>query len=161
MTKVIFVIILLIVGITVQAQTMNKPTEEQIRAYAMFGSTSTDSAMKAKIESAKLRASMVLATQACANKIGADKLLTRWVVPGEMANTVINTPIYLLDYHDKNSCLSVSRVDDFKEPAKNALSFRAIFVSDSSGESVTNRYVLVRQSDGEWMISMASNRGGA
>lgn len=56
-------------------------------------------------------------------------------------------------YHPKSQCVSVDRIDSVKAKANNALSYRVIFLSDSSGETYIGRYTIARQPDGVWLYT--------
>ena len=159
MKKRLVVIALATLSSVASAQNMNRATDAQVQAYVRkFVASDSKPSIQEKVNSARERASTIIGVQACSNRLSADRILGKWVAPGERPETIINTPIYQLQYHDKNSCLSVDRIDNFTEPAKNALSFRVAFVSDSSGESIINNYTLVRQADGAWLITKAADR---
>jgi hypothetical protein len=57
-----------------------------------------------------------------------------------------------MEYHPKSQCLSVTRLDDWKMHAKNAFSFRAMFVSDASSEGRSITYLMVKQPEGVWLL---------
>lgn len=57
-----------------------------------------------------------------------------------------------MDYHPAGHCLTIDRIDNIKIEAKNAISFRAIFISDFSGETRERRYLMVKQPDGAWLF---------
>lgn len=60
--------------------------------------------------------------------------------------------MFWMKYHPKSQCLSVTRVDNWTRTAKNAVSFRAIFVSDASAESKSVNYEMIRDTDGTWLL---------
>lgn len=136
-----------------QVQNVNTASPEQVRAYVeKFVSHDGSASLQEKIESARDRATQIITIQACYKGYDPYRLLSRWLMPGRDPALTINSTMFHLTYHDKNTCMSVDRIDNFSEPAKNALSYRVVFVSDSSGESRNFNYTLVRQSDGEWLI---------
>jgi hypothetical protein len=55
-------------------------------------------------------------------------------------------------YHPKSQCLTVTRLDNWRMLARNAFSFRAVFVSDASSESVQESYEMIKQPDGTWLL---------
>lgn len=57
-----------------------------------------------------------------------------------------------VEYHDKTRCLDVLRLADWSKPARNALKFRAYYLSEDSGESKRQVFELQKSADGHWMI---------
>lgn len=135
---------------------MNRPTDEQVRAAVRkFTTPAADTSLAELINSARSRATEVVTSQSCYRSYDIYKYLGRYVAPKKSPELVFASPMVNLTYHDKNACLSVERVDNFKSVAKNAISFRVVFVSDSSGESKNLNYTMIRQADGEWLFSRA------
>jgi hypothetical protein len=62
-------------------------------------------------------------------------------------------PMRLARYHDKSSCMSVSRVHGWKAPANNALQFEVVYKADDSGEISKLSHEVVRQPDGAWLFT--------
>ena len=62
-------------------------------------------------------------------------------------------PMRLAKYHDKASCMSVSRVHGWKSPANNALQFEVVYKADDSGEISKLSHEAVRQADGVWLFT--------
>jgi hypothetical protein len=58
-----------------------------------------------------------------------------------------------LHYHPKSQCLTVVRLDNWSMPARNALAFRAVYISEASGEGRDRTYELVKQPDGAWLFT--------
>lgn len=61
-------------------------------------------------------------------------------------------------YHPKTSCMSVTQVGNVTMPALNALRMEVMFVSDVSGESDMRAYLLMKQSNGTWLVDKAGGR---
>jgi hypothetical protein len=61
-------------------------------------------------------------------------------------------PMRLARYHDKSTCMSVSRVQGWKAPANNALQFEVVYKADDSGEISKLSHEAVRQPDGVWLF---------
>ena len=57
-----------------------------------------------------------------------------------------------LQYHDRNRCLDVVRLTDWSKPAANALTFRAYYLAEDSGEAKRQKFEIQKASDGQWMI---------
>lgn len=62
-------------------------------------------------------------------------------------------PMRLAKYHDKSSCMSVSRVHGWASPANNALQFEVVYKADDSGEISKLSHEAVRQADGTWLFT--------
>ena len=62
-------------------------------------------------------------------------------------------PMRLAKYHDKSSCMSVSRGHGWKAPANNALQFEVLYKADDSGEISKLSHEVVRQADGAWLFT--------
>lgn len=58
-----------------------------------------------------------------------------------------------LQYHPKDSCVSVARIQGWTMPAANALSFETLYQSEASKETKKVRYTLVKQPDNAWLLS--------
>ena len=56
-------------------------------------------------------------------------------------------------YHDKNFCMTVVRVQGWKAPAKNALNFEVTYKADDSGEVKKIEHEAVKQPDGIWLFT--------
>lgn len=56
-------------------------------------------------------------------------------------------------YHDKAHCMTVIRVQGWKAPANNALSFEVTYKADDSGEVKKFEHESVKQSDGLWLFT--------
>ena len=87
--------------------------------------------------------------------------LKKYVVPENTTSTWYVFKFGVMDrgayggfkYHPKSKCVSVSRVDDIKQVAKNALEYRVTYESDVSGETYIANYAMVRQPDGVWLYT--------
>ena len=62
-------------------------------------------------------------------------------------------PMTRTPYHNKASCLTVTRVQGWMAPARNALRFEVVYTADDSGEAVKSRHEWVRQPDGTWLTT--------
>lgn len=65
-------------------------------------------------------------------------------------------PMTRTPYHNKASCLTVTRVQGWTAPARNALRFEVVYTADDSGEAVKSRHEWVRQPDGTWLTTELS-----
>jgi hypothetical protein len=82
-------------------------------------------------------------------------MLNRYAASGKLyaSNNYIGAPVPKMRYHDKSSCASVLRIQDWKMPARNALRFEVSYISDTSGEVIKGNHEVVKQSSGEWLFT--------
>lgn len=82
-------------------------------------------------------------------------VMNAYVAPGKTfpAFNYIGAPVPVLKYHDKSRCATVLRLQGWEMPAKNALRFEVVYVSDSSGESTKSYHEVVKQSSGQWLFT--------
>lgn len=78
--------------------------------------------------------------------------MTRFENPYDTTHT-FGLPIYGMEYHDKNKCLSVQTLDEWAMPALNALVFRVVYFADDSGETSNFIYLFKKTNDGSWKVS--------
>lgn len=100
-------------------------------------------------EEAKEELEKILSVSACYSKYDIHRYLSAYSVAGKQDYLA---PMWNMDFHPKSQCLSVIRLDDWKMHAKNAFSFRAMFVSDSSSEGRSVTYLMVKQPEGVWLL---------
>lgn len=98
----------------------------------------------------------LVATGACATNGAAWNALNRQRLEpktyyGNWAEANV-TPMFAMRYHDKRRCLDVARLGDWSKPARNALAFRARYVSEASGEAGTLLFVMQKDADGTWLL---------
>lgn len=81
--------------------------------------------------------------------------LNVYAAPGKTYpnNNYTGGPLPTMYKHTKGNCATVVRIQGWEMPAKNALRFEVVYLSDSSGESGKTRHELQRQSGGEWLFS--------
>jgi hypothetical protein len=93
---------------------------------------------------------------ACLNNPSGASALNAHAAPGvNLHNRYVGlSPMRSARYHDKASCMSVSRVHGWKAPANNALQFEVVYKADDSGEISKLKHEVIRQPDGSWMFSM-------
>lgn len=56
-----------------------------------------------------------------------------------------------MKYHDRRTCVTLTRMTDVTMPALNAITLKAYYVSDSSGEARSSIFTF-RKVDGEWFF---------
>lgn len=131
-----------------------KPTEAQMQKLAkLVVNPVVSSEAKPLWDTARDRIAEVLLYESCYPQYGSHSYLGRYVAPGVDPVFVFNDPIFRMQYHPKTECVTVDRIDDVKMKAKNAISFRVIFVSDASGETETYTHHLTRQPDDQWLFT--------
>lgn len=106
-------------------------------------------ALKSSVQGAAPVINKILAFSACFKGVDGSQYLRQYLAPGE---NFVQIPADRTRYVPTNTCMDVSRVDDWNMPALNALSFRVVYVSRVSGEGVDIFYTFVRQSDGAWFL---------
>lgn len=60
-------------------------------------------------------------------------------------------PIFAMKNH-RSGCLNIERIDSYKQIAKNAFSFNALYVSPQSEESKSIQYKMLKEPSGEWLF---------
>ncbi len=91
-----------------------------------------------------------------------DTALLKYVAPGNehvpgfvFSQGVMDRAAYGgFRFHPKTQCVTVDRIDDVKAEAKNALSYRVVYVSDVSGETFITKYTMAQQPDGAWLYML-------
>ena len=131
---------------------MNMPsmteTQNQTMHANLLKKVNDNAIAQARVE-AKPTLENILTISACYSKFDINKYLTAYSVAGKQDYV---TPMFMMQYHPKSQCLTVTRLDNWKMAAKNAFSFRAIFVSDASSESRSIFYEMIKQPDGMWLL---------
>lgn len=115
---------------------------------AQISTKSGDNALAQAREDAKPTIEKILAISACCPDYTLQRYLAAYSVP-EMG--YYEAPMPRMQYHPKSQCLSVTRIDSWKMTARNAFSFRAIYVSEPSGESRSIVYEMIKEPDGTWL----------
>lgn len=104
----------------------------------------------------------ILSIHQCLKNSAGLRQMNFYAVPGSDMTRFENSydsthtfglPIYRMEYHDKNKCLSVQALDQWVMPALNALLFRAVYFADDSGETSNFIYLFQKTDDGSWKIA--------
>jgi hypothetical protein len=61
-------------------------------------------------------------------------------------------PMGLMEHHLSSSCVVVQALDTWTMPALNALSFRAVYLAEDSGETQNFTYLFKQVESGEWRL---------
>ena len=119
----------------------------------------TDKQTSAAMEHALPTIKKVLAIYPCLQHGSAMSALNPYAVPGTDMSPyyyAASVPIMRTQYHDKNVCMSVTRLDSWTMPAMNILKFRSIFIADDSGETNNIFLLMRRMEDGQWKFDSIS-----
>lgn len=132
------------------------PSEAQVRAIqAQITAKQNDALLRAAIDEARPNIQTVITFLSCYPGWDAGRYLGQYLTPEANQQDVL-APMPMMKYHQKAHCLTVNRMDGWGMPARNALVFRVLYLSDASGESRAFRYELVKQADGAWLFRRAS-----
>ncbi len=140
-----------------QMPNMDRPTEAQILEISHHAaSVSTNPSTAALWKSAHSQATLVMLMQSCYGNYDVANVLARYTAPNYRPSDVFHSPMDNMAHHPKSKCLTVDRIDDMKATAKNAISFRVMYVSDVSGEGKPMYYEMEREPDDTWLFQRAS-----
>ena len=64
-----------------------------------------------------------------------------------------NRGMAYVQYHNKNACMTITRVHGWNAPALNALQFEVTYKADDSGEVGKSQHEIVKQPDGAWLFT--------
>lgn len=97
----------------------------------------------------------VISFLSCYPSYDAGKYLAQYAAPDYSPFAGLATPLRRMQYHSKSQCVTLNKLQGWKMPANNALRFEAIYISDTSGESIKQTYEIVKQPSGEWLFTSA------
>ena len=120
----------------------------------MLMSNAEDENLRVALNEAKNNIYGFLTTNSCI-KSHNGSMLNKYAAPGKVfpSHNYTKAPIPTTKYHDKNSCMKIRDISSIKMPAKNALSFEVLYISETSGESVKFDHELVRKADSQWLFT--------
>lgn len=137
------------------APVMPQPSDQQIaQLAAALQAPGKPSDVQQMFEEGRQVVGEVLLLSSCYTGWDIQRPLGRYAAPDAVPGAFATT-MAMLKYHPKSQCLTVQRVDDWQIKARNAFAFRALYVSDASGESRAIRYEFVKQPDGVWLLRRA------
>lgn len=126
---------------------MTKPQLQTL--HNQFSIRPHDPAVVRAREEARPVLEKILTISAC----HPDMYIHQYLVPyWSGQNHTPSAPMAGMQYHPKSECLTVTRLDNWRMNARNAFSFRAIYISDASSESRAEYYEMVKQPDGAWLL---------
>ena len=129
----------------------NMPQMSEPQMHVLHSSLSAkvnDNAIFQAREEARETIEKVMTISACYPGYDINRYLNAYST-GERQHVA---PMLAAHYHPKSQCLTVTRLDNWRMLARNAFSFRAVFVSDASSESVSENYEMIKQPDGTWLL---------
>ncbi|MES2316139.1 MAG: hypothetical protein V4631_01475 [Pseudomonadota bacterium] len=132
------------------------PTEAQQEAFTLeIGKNVANAKMRPLVKDATPAIANFIGKLACVVDSTGSRSLNEYGAPGvELHNRYVsNHPMYQARYHDKGSCMSVTRVHGWASPANNALEFEVVYKAEDSGEIKKLTHEAVRQPDGAWMFT--------
>ena len=109
--------------------------------------------MQTKIAEASTIIQQFLEKNSCINTISANNSRLIYFAansPQGVAPMLFSSSMH---YHNKEQCVTVSRVSGWTSPALNALRFEVVYLADDSGEVVKQNNEVVKQPDGEWLFT--------
>lgn len=131
-------------------------SDAQLAGYSgEIGKNVSNAKLRPLIEEASPAIAEFIGRLACLVDIKGTSAMDAYAAPGVSLHNryVMMRPMYNMRYHDKGSCLTVSRVQGWKSPANNALQFEVVYKADDSGEIKKLDHEAVRQPDGTWMFT--------
>lgn len=136
---------------TMNGPAIPKPTSAQSQALQSQRSLgNVDTSIAATRQEAWPTIEKLIGFVACYPQYNAARYLHQYLIPNAYILEVA-VPMNSMNYHPKTQCVSIARMDNWSMPARNALAFRTVYVSESSGESQSYNYEMVKQPDGAWL----------
>ena len=132
-------------------------TKEQVANinYLLENTYTKNGDIKTAIREASPNISKIVGFLSCYSGYYSERYLSQYTAPEHSAFGSFITPLSRAKYHPQSQCISIKKMQGWSMPAKNALRFEVIYVSESSGESIKNTYEMVKQPDGEWLATSA------
>ncbi len=93
-----------------------------------------------------------VALDSCINDYAGKSQLQTYLGPHGDINA-INPPFNALHYHDKGSCLDVTRIQGWTALSLNAVQFQVVYTAADSGESAARIHVMQKEPDGTWLMN--------
>ena len=102
----------------------------------------------------------VLAIHQCVQNWESQRQLNMYGVPGVnmasggiFADSSYPDSQVFMKFHDRNKCVSITTLDQWTMPALNALQFRAVYLAEDSGETISFLYLFKKMDDGSWKLA--------
>lgn len=128
---------------------------QQAASQQQIGKNVPNQKMRPQVNEASPAIAAFIGQLACVIDTTGANALNAYAAPGtDLHNRYVGLhPMRLTKYHDKSTCMSVSRVQGWKAPANNALQFEVVYKADDSGEISKLSHEAVRQPDGVWLFT--------
>jgi hypothetical protein len=122
---------------------------QQQQLLAQINQPQTKLQLRVAVQQAAPTIQKVLQFLACSSNINPGHYLTQY----STRSAVYVTPISQMKYASNTQCLTVERIDGWKMPALNALSFRVLYMSPISGEGVRQQMTMIKEPSGIWLFT--------
>ncbi len=93
-----------------------------------------------------------IALNSCINDYTAKSQLQTYLGPHGNLNA-INPPFGNMRFHDKGTCLDVTRIQGWNTLSLNAFEFQVVYTAADSGESTVRTHQTQREPDGTWLMN--------
>lgn len=93
-----------------------------------------------------------IALDSCINDYAGKSQMQTYLGPHGDLNAVA-LPYGVLHYHDKGSCLDVTRIQGWTALSLNAVQFQVVYTAADSGESAARTHVMQKEPDGTWLMN--------
>ncbi|XZG69296.1 hypothetical protein ACTSKR_11595 [Chitinibacteraceae bacterium HSL-7] len=135
-----------------------KPSQSQVQAFQSQLSRPLNGGVKVARDEARDTIIGLLGFQSCYPKNNVYDYVGQYFVSTVNVSVAVDSPMEYLSYHPRTKCLTIARIDNWIMPEKNALTFKALFVSDESGKSQLMGYEMVKE-DGVWLFKKGTHGG--
>lgn len=137
-----------------QENSVSLSSAQQAKLQSILNQKTQDKNINIAVSEASTVISEFIGMNSCITGYNGS-MLNRYAAPGKLypSNNYIGAPVPQMRYHDKSSCASVLRIQDWKMPARNALRFEVSYISDTSGEVIKDNNEVVKQPSGEWLFT--------
>nr|WP_273264915.1 hypothetical protein [Pseudomonas sp.] len=125
--------------------------EQELKIKSSLATRTNDNAINQAIAEASPVIENFAKAESCINN-HLDSSLEMYTAPGGKMNTSY-APMMPMRYHDRSKCVSVAKIQGWFMPAKNALQFEIVYISEISGEVQKRGHEVVKQTNGEWLFT--------
>lgn len=125
--------------------------EQELKIKANLSIKTNDNAINQAIAESSSVIESFAKAESCINN-HRDSSLELYTAPGGRMNTSY-APMMSMKYHDRSKCVTVAKLQGWSMPARNALQFEIVYVSEISGEVKKRGHEVVKQPNGEWLFT--------
>lgn len=125
--------------------------EQELKIKANLNIKTNDNAINQAIAESSSVIESFAKAESCINN-HLDSSLELYTAPGGRMNTSY-APMMSMKYHDRSKCVTVAKLQGWFMPARNALQFEIVYVSEMSGEVKKRGHEVVKQPNGEWLFT--------